>query len=112
MEKRVHVFVGQHPDALEHCDFVEKQSVGGGEGKDEIARSVRPVAADSTETNACPLRKSLALGRQQRRVGSNNDDDRPFVAALWAVADVIADVPTDRHAVDRQVTAVSIVGLN
>ena len=90
------------------------------ERDEDIAASICADAADPGEPGRGPAGKPLALDRNERRVGRQNDDDGTF-RRLWrdgAFARAMcrhhvgSDLATDRHAIDAQQITRAIVRLH
>ena len=84
--------------------------VAGGEGDEEVARRVLPCPARARHAQPRALCQPFALVRQQRRVGSEDHDDRAGSGSgsigcrVLAVGghELEADLASDRHTIDRQ----------
>ena len=96
------------------------QAVAGREGDEQVAAGVAAGAADPGDAQPGPLGEPLALVRQERRVGRDDDDDRagagrrldgPCVVRAGHL-DSTRDRLADPHAVDAQPGALAVVGLD
>jgi hypothetical protein len=98
----------------------DEAAVAGGEGEEQVARGVLAGAPGASHTETGPLCEALALVRQERRVGGEDDDDGATLAAGAGGCRgfdvgghfVEADLATDGHAVDGQPLTPAVVRLH
>ena len=100
-------------------------AIAGREREEDVAGARRAEAADAREAEGRPAGKPVALVRQQRRVGRDDADDRagagergrPMRSRAARAPTAMAprrarDLLADRHAVDAQQAAATVVRLD
>src|SRR5262245_6758690 len=127
LEERVEPSVHHGPD-IEHPDAVglplgwRQAAIARGEGQEEVARRRRTETAHAGDPQLGPASDAAALMGKQRRVGRDDADDRTAPGTPVGDADALTrprarhlrdgDLLADRHAVDPEQAAASIVRLH